>query len=1060
MYVNLTTGECGWEPPPNQRVRQSDQKQWWELFDQNNNRFYYYNAITQQTVWHRPQGCDVVPLARLQAMKRRSQYDCRGLQHMASASSDGRTSSVQTTLLQELKKSKGHGSSEKRPEPGRDSPNHWQPLPGTKAAMLVKVNSLRQVQDSSNCLLQPQSAAEANSQKSLFPKPIPYVPSPSSAQTPTAAKPASPVETNPSMQIEKTENGGFCLVLRSITPCHVPPRSEAGTPQPVSPKYASSAPIYDEPSLESPVYDEPPVDMDTESVSANGTSPQISPRNSFKKQLQSTKLLQHPSVQQQQQGGKKHTQNLSTTEYSPAGREYIKHMVNVDQSSKPLHWPVGMADSPAKPQAGLLSSKDNFKQSFRVLEANVLKNMEAHYSQQNSPHAQECPTGINQQDSGYSTGPSPSLRKRKGRRPGAGQGRPGSVGSSNELSALNDKLIAEMRTVVGKSAAYRGSKASLDNNMVENSTPTGNNKVQFQSDHLKKGVIQRSKDDVNSSSRSLYGQGLERKGSFLNDPATEQDAVRPKRTYEKIDSLEKNVTSLTSLASSDATQSSSQQQQPPEERAEPAFGKGANEETSPLSEEDSPAWGGWRRNHQEKAFQPGTVESDWKQKSSRQPAVHTSYQFPYHTVRKPISQSSMAEWASKNLNMHTQGIFRRRLSISNMLAWSRGSIRKPMLITSNHTINKEACEIFKLVQIYMGDRQARMDRNQVALVTVTKCWSIQGLRDELYIQLIRQTTDNVCYRSLAWGWELMAISLAFFSPSPKFQSYLEGYIYRHLDQANDENIAQRIKELLDVKNKKNSKSRKKRKQNTEEEGLPISTYARFCYRKLQKVAVTGGKKGLRKPTLEEITHARSAIVTPSLFGSSLEEIMLRQQDVYPENKLPWVQTQLSQQVLTLGGEQAEGIFRIPGDIDEVNALKLQVDQWRIPNNLSDPNIPASLLKLWFRELEEPVIPQQFYAECISKYQDPAAAVAVVQLLPELNRLVLCYLIHFLQIFAQPSNVVKTKMDVNNLAMVMAPNCLRCQSDDPRVIFENTRKEMSFLRMLIVHLDTSFIRGLV
>lgn len=34
------------------------------------------------------------------------------------------------------------------------------------------------------------------------------------------------------------------------------------------------------------------------------------------------------------------------------------------------------------------------------------------------------------------------------------------------------------------------------------------------------------------------------------------------------------------------------------------------------------------------------------------------------------------------------------------------------------------------------------------------------------------------------------------------------------------------------------------------------------------------------------------------------------------------------------------IFRVPGDIDEVNALKLQVDQWRIPENLSDPNVPG------------------------------------------------------------------------------------------------------------------------
>lgn len=116
MYVNLATGECGWEPPANLQVRQSDQKQWWELFDQNNSRFYYYNAITQQTVWHRPQGCDIVPLAQLQAMKRKSQPDCTGPSHTGSG---GRTSSVQTALLQEVEKSKGPSSTEKRPDPGR-----------------------------------------------------------------------------------------------------------------------------------------------------------------------------------------------------------------------------------------------------------------------------------------------------------------------------------------------------------------------------------------------------------------------------------------------------------------------------------------------------------------------------------------------------------------------------------------------------------------------------------------------------------------------------------------------------------------------------------------------------------------------------------------------------------------------------------------------------------------------------------------------------------------------------------------------------------------------------
>lgn len=31
----------------------------------------------------------------------------------------------------------------------------------------------------------------------------------------------------------------------------------------------------------------------------------------------------------------------------------------------------------------------------------------------------------------------------------------------------------------------------------------------------------------------------------------------------------------------------------------------------------------------------------------------------------------------------------------------------------------------------------------------------------------------------------------------------------------------------------------------------------------------------------------------------------------------------------------------------------------------DPNIPSSLLKLWLRELAEPLIPSEYYQSCIS-----------------------------------------------------------------------------------------------
>lgn len=164
----------------------------------------------------------------------------------------------------------------------------------------------------------------------------------------------------------------------------------------------------------------------------------------------------------------------------------------------------------------------------------------------------------------------------------------------------------------------------------------------------------------------------------------------------------------------------------------------------------------------------------------------SSYQLSYATLRQPPPPAmGMEDWASKHLNMHTQGLFRRRVSIANMLSWNRGSIKKPMLVTSNRAVRKEACEMFKLVQAYMGDRPSRLDRRHCALLIVTKCWDMPGLRDELYVQLVRQTTGNASPRSLAAGWELMAVSLAFFAPSPKFRCYLEGYIQRHTEPTSD-----------------------------------------------------------------------------------------------------------------------------------------------------------------------------------------------------------------------------------------------------------------------------------
>lgn len=59
--------------PQNVPIKRSSSSQWWELFDHKTDRFYYYNTSSQKTVWHKPQNCDIIPLAKLQILKQTSE---------------------------------------------------------------------------------------------------------------------------------------------------------------------------------------------------------------------------------------------------------------------------------------------------------------------------------------------------------------------------------------------------------------------------------------------------------------------------------------------------------------------------------------------------------------------------------------------------------------------------------------------------------------------------------------------------------------------------------------------------------------------------------------------------------------------------------------------------------------------------------------------------------------------------------------------------------------------------------------------------------------------------
>jgi hypothetical protein len=271
------------------------------------------------------------------------------------------------------------------------------------------------------------------------------------------------------------------------------------------------------------------------------------------------------------------------------------------------------------------------------------------------------------------------------------------------------------------------------------------------------------------------------------------------------------------------------------------------------------------------------------------------------------------------------------------------------------------------------------------------------------------------------GWQFMCVVLVAFPPSKNFETSLRAFIQMHA---------------------------------ADKEGR-IDVLAKHCLKKLDYVS----KKGPRgKPlTVAELESAsvcarrcstwpiadydvcQDAAFNPSIFGESLSAILRLQERTYPTAQVPIVLNFLADGILALGGARTEGIFRVPGDTDAVLALRVRVDRGQYAlGEIDDPHVPGSLLKMWLRELREPVVPHEMYDACVRAASDPAACIALVRRLPAANRRVLLFVVSFLQLFLDERTQEVTKMGDGNLALVMAPNLLRCESDSMAVVFTNAK----------------------
>lgn len=130
---------------------------------------------------------------------------------------------------------------------------------------------------------------------------------------------------------------------------------------------------------------------------------------------------------------------------------------------------------------------------------------------------------------------------------------------------------------------------------------------------------------------------------------------------------------------------------------------------------------------------------------------------------------------------------------------------------------------------------------------------------------------------------------------------------------------------------------------------------------------------------------------------------------------------------------------MPGDNDTLSKLKLRIERgYYTLDGVDDPHVLASLMKLWLRELADPLVPEELYNECVEHAKDPEACMQIVERLPTINRRVVLFVVSFLQMFLEERVQSVTKMTPANMALVMAPNLLRCRSESMSVVFTNAQ----------------------
>ncbi|CAJ0945537.1 unnamed protein product, partial [Mesorhabditis belari] len=183
-----------------------------------------------------------------------------------------------------------------------------------------------------------------------------------------------------------------------------------------------------------------------------------------------------------------------------------------------------------------------------------------------------------------------------------------------------------------------------------------------------------------------------------------------------------------------------------------------------------------------------------------------------------------------------------------------------------------------------------------------------------------------------------------------------------------------------------------------------------------------------RPSVESLKE--KGIYKPEpVFGSTLPVICQLENTLVPRF------IQVVTELIEAKGLEVDGLYRVSGNLSSVQKIRCQVDQNRYQLLVAEEDIHVltGALKLFFRELAEPVFPIKMHKDFLSAMQQAKSSHRqrrfdeLIKLLPIENRETLKLLLRHLNTVAK--NADKNRMQTHNLAIMFGPTLFQSGAED-------------------------------